>query len=89
MTYRATFNKGEIKTAFFAFFGAFPNQRLWIADMGETEEERQKAIESLWHKFVDYLLSVEKADWPEKKKGGRESSWKFFLLILPSIDLLV
>jgi len=62
MTYRATFNKGEIKTAFFAFFDAYPHQNLWIVDVGETEEERQAAIESQWHKFVDYLLSVEKAD---------------------------
>ena len=60
MTYRATFSKAEVRTAFFAFFDAFPNQRVWAVDIGETEEERQKAIEFLWHKFVDCLLSIEK-----------------------------
>ena len=60
MTYRATFSKTEVRTAFFAFFDAYPHQRLWIVDIGESEEERQKAIESLWHKFMDCLLSVEK-----------------------------
>ena len=62
MTYRATFNKAEIRTAFFAFFDAYPNQTVWVVDVGESEEERQKTIEFLWHKFVDCLLSVEKAD---------------------------
>jgi len=51
----------QFKCAFFAFFDAFPNQRVWVVDIGETKEERQEAIEDLWRKFESILSEVEKA----------------------------
>ena len=56
--FRSHHNLAQIKCAFVSFFSCFPNQRVWVLDRGETEEDHQKSIEFLWQKFVGFLSEV-------------------------------